>query len=119
MKFLLVYPVAIQAAPLIKTALMTLGGEEPLATGVSHIASRGASVVVENPRLLKPILQYVPGAQALLGAASLLGGGFAGRAVGGVASRAVEGLIEGDVGNSIPVLGYIIREEMTPTGEFY
>ncbi|KAJ2020969.1 hypothetical protein GGI03_005039 [Coemansia sp. RSA 2337] len=97
-------------APLIKTAIIALGGEELLATAAYDVASVGASFAVEHTGLFGPLLNYIPGAQIILGAAGLLGGRFAGGTAGGVASKATLGLIEGSLGNDLPLVGWIIRD---------
>ncbi|KAJ2377769.1 hypothetical protein IW150_001193 [Coemansia sp. RSA 2607] len=88
-----------------------LGAEEPLATGVYGLASIGASFAVEHTGLFGPLLNSLPGAQVILGAANMLGGKFAGSTAGGIASKATLGFLEGEAGNNIPILGIIIRNE--------
>ncbi|KAJ2742343.1 hypothetical protein GGI20_004548 [Coemansia sp. BCRC 34301] len=97
-------------APLIKTAIIALGGEEVVATAAYDVASVGASFAVEHTGLFGPLLSYIPGAQIILGAAGLLGGKFAGGTAGGVASKATLGFIEGSLGNDLPLVGWIIRD---------
>ncbi|KAJ2453148.1 hypothetical protein GGF42_003865 [Coemansia sp. RSA 2424] len=96
-------------APLIKTAIIALGGEELVATAAYDVASVGASFAVEHTGLFGPLLNYVPGAQIILGAAGLLGGRFAGGTAGTVASKATLGFIEGTAGDNVPLVGWIIR----------
>ncbi|KAJ2761891.1 hypothetical protein IWQ57_005929, partial [Coemansia nantahalensis] len=93
------------------SAIMTLSVEGPIETGVYDVASVGASYVVEHQGLFGPLINAVPGAQPILAAAHLLGGRFAGSTAGGIAGRAVRGFIEGDAGNSLPVVGWIIRDD--------
>ncbi|KAJ2819784.1 hypothetical protein GGI24_004684, partial [Coemansia furcata] len=90
-------------APLIKTAIVALGGDELMATAAYDVASVGASFVVDHTGFFRPILNYIPGAQVILGAAGLLGGRFAGGTAGGVASRATLGLIDGSLGDNLPL----------------
>ncbi|KAJ1991499.1 hypothetical protein GGI25_003483 [Coemansia spiralis] len=98
-------------APLIKSVIMTVGAENVLETGAYDVASVGASFAVEHTGLFGPLLRNLPGAQVILGAAGMLGGKFAGATVGGVASKAVQGFIEGEAGNNLPLIGWIIRNE--------
>ncbi|KAI8320824.1 hypothetical protein GQ54DRAFT_312320 [Martensiomyces pterosporus] len=100
-------------APIIKSLVVTLGAEDAIATGVYGVASAGASFAVEHTGLISPLLSSLPGAQVVLGAANLLGGRFAGNAAGGIASNAARGFIEGERGNGIPLIGWIIRDEKT------
>ncbi|KAJ2315351.1 hypothetical protein H4S02_002070 [Coemansia sp. RSA 2611] len=106
-------------APLIKSVIMTVGAEGPIQTGAYDVASVGASFAVEHTGLFGPLLNNIPGAQAILGAAQLLGGKFAGSTAGGLASRAVGGFIEGSAGNDLPLIGWLIRdqESQMPTDE--
>ncbi|KAJ2888971.1 hypothetical protein GGI21_006665 [Coemansia aciculifera] len=97
-------------APLIKTAIVALGGEEVVATAAYDVASVGASFAVDHTAWFGPILNYIPGAQIILGAAGLLGGKFAGGTAGTVASKATLGFIEGSIGNDLPLVGWIIRD---------
>ncbi|KAJ1728127.1 hypothetical protein LPJ61_004202 [Coemansia biformis] len=99
----------VHGAPLVKSAIMTLGVDGPIETGVYDVASVGASYVVENPGLFGPLLNAIPGAQPILNAAHLLGGRFAGSTAGGIASRAIQGFLEGETGNNLPLVGWIIR----------
>ncbi|KAJ1822577.1 hypothetical protein LPJ56_000659 [Coemansia sp. RSA 2599] len=98
-------------APLIKALISTLGVEEPVATGVYGVASIGASFAVEHTGLFGPLLNKLPGAQVILNAANMLGGRFAGATAGGIASKATLGFLEGELGNNIPIIGGIIRDE--------
>ncbi|ORX69715.1 hypothetical protein DL89DRAFT_257940 [Linderina pennispora] len=97
--------------PIIKSLLVTLGAEEPMATVASHIASTGASYVVDHQTMLKPVLSYIPGAQIALGAAGIFGGSFAGGIAGRMGGNAVRGFLEGEAGNNIPLAGWIIRDD--------
>ncbi|KAJ2490944.1 hypothetical protein IWW37_002723 [Coemansia sp. RSA 2050] len=97
-------------APLIKTAIVALRGEELFATAAYDVASVGASFAVEHTGFFGPLLNYIPGAQVILGAAGVLGGRFAGGTAGGVASRATLGFIDGNLGNDLPLVGWIIRD---------
>ncbi|KAJ2408394.1 hypothetical protein GGI10_004846 [Coemansia sp. RSA 2530] len=97
-------------APLIKTALVALGGDTLVATAAYDVASVGVSFAVDHTGFFGPLLNYIPGAQVILGAAGVLGGRFAGGTAGGVASRATLGLIDGGLGNDLPLVGWIIRD---------
>ncbi|KAJ2000345.1 hypothetical protein GGI04_002016 [Coemansia thaxteri] len=101
---------AALGAPLFKTAVMALGVEDAIAVGAYDVVSVGASYAVDHPGVLGPLLSYIPGAQVILGAASLLGGKFAGSTAGGIASKATQGFIEGSAGDNIPLIGWIIRD---------
>ncbi|KAJ2158453.1 hypothetical protein GGF46_003770 [Coemansia sp. RSA 552] len=101
---------AALGAPLVKTLIMTVGAEGVVETAAYNIASVGASFAVEHKGLFGPILNNVPGAQAILSAARLLGGKFAGATAGGLAGTATRGFIEGNAGNDIPLVGWIIRD---------
>ncbi|KAJ1648734.1 hypothetical protein LPJ64_000053 [Coemansia asiatica] len=108
---------AVIGAPLIKAIISTLGVEQPIATGVYGIASVGASFAVEHTGLFGPLLNNLPGAQVILNAANLLGGRFAGATAGGIASKATLGFLEGELGNNIPIIGGIIRDEQQVSQE--
>ncbi|KAJ2819445.1 hypothetical protein IWW50_005452 [Coemansia erecta] len=90
---------------------MTIGMEPVVETGAYDVASVGASFAVEHTGLFGPLLNNIPGSKAILGAAQLFGGKFAGSTVGGLASKAVGGFIKGEAGNDLPLVGWIIRDQ--------
>ncbi|KAJ2617375.1 hypothetical protein H4S08_000343 [Coemansia sp. RSA 1365] len=99
------------SAPLIKSMIITLGADEPIETAAYDVASVGASFVVDHTGLFGPLINIIPGSHVILGAAQLFGGKFAGKTVGGVASKKTQGFLEGEAGNNIPLIGWIIRNE--------
>ncbi|KAJ1661956.1 hypothetical protein EV178_006273 [Coemansia sp. RSA 1646] len=108
---------AVAGAPLVKSLIMTIGADNVMETGAYDVASVGASFAVEHTGLFGPLLKTLPGVQVMLGAAGILGGRFAGATVGGIASKAVQGFIEGEAGNNHPLIGWIIRDEAEQSEE--
>ncbi|KAJ2661704.1 hypothetical protein IWW48_002250 [Coemansia sp. RSA 1200] len=106
---------AVVGAPMVKSLIMTIGADAVLETGAYDVASVGASYAVDHTALFGPLLRNLPGLQVMLGAAGILGGKIAGATAGGVASKAVQGFIEGELGNNHPLVGWIIRDEAEPS----
>ncbi|KAJ2544968.1 hypothetical protein EV175_005849, partial [Coemansia sp. RSA 1933] len=65
---------AVTGAPLIKTLVKTIGVDEVFETGAHDVVSAGASFALEHRGVFGPLLNQLPGAQVILGAAGLFGG---------------------------------------------
>ncbi|KAJ1900450.1 hypothetical protein LPJ66_001468 [Kickxella alabastrina] len=102
---------AVIGAPIVKTITTRIGADEPIASGVSGVVSVGASVAISYPALFRPVVNLVPALGIITSASSFLGGRFAGAAAGLIAGRTILGFFDSEMGNNVPIIGGIIRNE--------